>query len=192
MYEHCEYCGTSLARVGLDTRRSCDRCSPPPPSPSSTPRSRPLETISSARSRPRRCGRLRPYPRRTNRRTPTPSAPASLAEHRRSPPSSTASFSPTTSSAISPRSSIFEDPDDVHGIHPRSRHRRPPRRSHRRRRRVAAGPPARPEARARAYLDVTVPFFARAFARLIGDSSDFRFAASDLARDAFTDVASSA
>ena len=48
------------------------------------------------------------------------------------------------------------------------------------------------DARARAYLDVTVPFFARAFARLIGDSSDFRFAASDLARDAFTDVASSA
>ena len=25
VYEHCEYCGTSLARVGLDTRRSCDR-----------------------------------------------------------------------------------------------------------------------------------------------------------------------
>ena len=48
------------------------------------------------------------------------------------------------------------------------------------------------DARARAYLDVTVPFLARAFARLIGDSSDFRFAASDLARDAFTDVASSA
>ena len=63
--------------------------------------------------------------------------------------------------------------------HPRSRHRRPPRRRHLPP--TPSAPPTRQGSRSPlgAYLDVTVPFFARAFARLIGDSSDFRFPASD-------------
>ncbi len=196
VYEHCEYCGTSLARVGLDTR----------------PLLRPVfaaaavavfdAALASAGDDFERALESSTLWSSATPSTPNESTdadpdapPASLAEH---PPLAALVNGvllahnelrhltpvldlrgPLTSSM---ESTLARATAALHAAHTAADAE------------CAADASARAsrDARARAYLDVTVPFFARAFARLIGDSSDFRFAASDLARDAFTDVASSA
>jgi hypothetical protein len=192
VYEHCEYCGTSLARVGLDTRpllrpvfaSAAVGIFDAALASAGDDFERALESVTSWSS--------------SNASAPTDSAdtdpatpPASLAEH---PPLAALVNGvllaynelrhltpgldlrgPMTSSM---ESTLTRATAALHAAHTAVDAECA----------VDASARASRDARSRAYRDVAVPFLARAFARLIGESSEFRFAAADAARDAFADV----